>query len=141
MRTNSLFPSQFVNIHLKLDTLKNVVIIPTAAVQRGTQGTFVYLVKDPAKEDTAKDEKAGKASKTVAVQNITLGPADGETVSVTVQRRQCWRSDGGGRRRLALRDGCEDRYRRRERWKSTFHRYGRQAVAGKGAIRTKPGQR
>jgi multidrug efflux system membrane fusion protein len=65
---NALFPSQFVNIRLKLDTLKDTVIIPVSAVQRGTQGTFVYLVKP---------------DKTVSVQPITLGPADGETVSVS----------------------------------------------------------
>lgn len=68
---NSLFPSQFVNIHLQLDTLTNVVTIPTAAVQRGVQAThatFVYLVKP---------------DNTVAVQNVTLGPTNGETVQVT----------------------------------------------------------
>jgi multidrug efflux system membrane fusion protein len=66
-KDNVLFPSQFVNIRLKLDTLKDVVTIPTSGVQRGTHGTFVYLVKP---------------DKTVTVQNITLGPADGENVSV-----------------------------------------------------------
>jgi len=67
-KDSSLFPSQFVNIRLKLDTLSNVVTIPTSAVQRGTNGAFVYLVKP---------------DKTVAVQNIILGPADGEAVSVS----------------------------------------------------------
>ncbi len=62
---NALFPSQFVNIRLKLDTLSGVVTIPTSAVQRGSQGTFVYLVKP---------------ENTVAVQKIVLGPADGEAV-------------------------------------------------------------
>jgi len=64
---NSLFPSQFVNIRLRLATLRGVVTIPSSAVQRGTHGTFVYLVKP---------------DKTVTVQNIVLGPVDGETVSV-----------------------------------------------------------
>ncbi|MEJ2376210.1 MAG: efflux RND transporter periplasmic adaptor subunit [Pseudolabrys sp.] len=40
-----LWPGQFVNIRLKVDTLKDVVVIPTAAVQRGPDGTFVYVVK------------------------------------------------------------------------------------------------
>lgn len=64
---NSLFPNQFVNIKLKLNTLENVVTIPTSAVQRGTHGTFVYLVKP---------------DKTVAVQTIDIGPSQGEAVSV-----------------------------------------------------------
>jgi membrane fusion protein, multidrug efflux system len=45
-----LWPGQFVNIRLLIDTLKQVVVIPTGAVQRGPNGTFVYVVKD---NDTA----------------------------------------------------------------------------------------
>ena len=41
-----LWPGQFVNIRLLIDTLKNVVVIPTGAVQRGPNGTFVYVAKD-----------------------------------------------------------------------------------------------
>ena len=41
-----LWPGQFVNIRLLVDTLKEVVVIPTGAVQRGPNGTFVYVVKD-----------------------------------------------------------------------------------------------
>ena len=41
-----LWPGQFVNVRLLIDTLKNVVVIPTGAVQRGPSGTFVYVVKD-----------------------------------------------------------------------------------------------
>lgn len=40
--TNILFPSQFVNINLKVTTLKNALIIPTGAVQQGAQGPYVY---------------------------------------------------------------------------------------------------
>lgn len=43
---NALFPNQFVNVRLQLDTLKNVLVVPTAAVQRGAPGTFVYAVAD-----------------------------------------------------------------------------------------------
>ncbi len=42
---NSLFPNQFVNARLLLDTRRNSVIIPTAAIQRSPQSTFVYVVK------------------------------------------------------------------------------------------------
>jgi membrane fusion protein, multidrug efflux system len=42
---NSLFPNQFVNARLLLDTRRNAVIIPTAAIQRSPQYSFVYVVK------------------------------------------------------------------------------------------------
>jgi membrane fusion protein, multidrug efflux system len=41
---NILFPNQFVNVHLLVDTKHNLTIIPTAAIQRGPQGTYVYSV-------------------------------------------------------------------------------------------------
>jgi len=56
-----LWPGQFVNIRLLVDTLKQVVVIPTGAVQRGPNGTFVYVVKD---DDT------------VAVRPITVEKQD-----------------------------------------------------------------
>ncbi len=40
-----LWPNQFVNVRLLLDVQKNSIVIPSAAVQRGPQGTFVYVVK------------------------------------------------------------------------------------------------
>ncbi|HVH73952.1 MAG TPA: MdtA/MuxA family multidrug efflux RND transporter periplasmic adaptor subunit [Stellaceae bacterium] len=55
-----LFPNQFVNVRLLVDTLKNTLLVPTAAVQRGAPGTYVYLVE---------------ANNTVKVQPIKLGPA------------------------------------------------------------------
>lgn len=41
---NSLFPNQFVNVHLLVDTKHDLTIIPTPAIQRGPQGTYVYAV-------------------------------------------------------------------------------------------------
>lgn len=41
-----LWPGQFVNVRLLVETLQNVVVVPTGAVQRGPRGTFVYVVKD-----------------------------------------------------------------------------------------------
>jgi membrane fusion protein, multidrug efflux system len=64
----SLFPNQFVNVRLRVETLHDATVIPTAAVQRGAPGTFVYLIKP---------------GDTVAVQAIKLGPAEGERVSVS----------------------------------------------------------
>jgi multidrug efflux system membrane fusion protein len=42
--TNVLFPNQFVNMHMLVDTKHNLVIVPAAAIQRGPQGTYVYVV-------------------------------------------------------------------------------------------------
>jgi multidrug efflux system membrane fusion protein len=50
---NALFPNQFVNVHLLVDTKHNLTIIPTAAIQRGPQGIYLYAaVKDPTGKDT-----------------------------------------------------------------------------------------
>ena len=59
---NALFPNQFVNVRLLLDVRKGAVIAPVAAIQRGPQGTFVYVVK---------------IDKTVEVRQITVGPTAG----------------------------------------------------------------
>jgi multidrug efflux system membrane fusion protein len=63
----ALFPNQFVNARMKLDTLREVVIVPSAAVQRGAQGMFVYVVK---------------ADKTVELRPVTLGPLDGQRQAI-----------------------------------------------------------
>jgi multidrug efflux system membrane fusion protein len=39
---NALFPNQFVNVHLLVDTKHNITLVPVAAIQRGPQGTYVY---------------------------------------------------------------------------------------------------
>lgn len=39
---NMLFPNQFVNVHLLVDTKRNITLVPVAAIQRGPQGTYVY---------------------------------------------------------------------------------------------------
>jgi multidrug efflux system membrane fusion protein len=41
---NNLWPNQFVNVHLLLETRKDAITMPAAAIQRGPQGTFTYLV-------------------------------------------------------------------------------------------------
>src|ERR1700750_1283006 len=56
-----LWPGQFINIRVLVDTLKQVVVVPTAAVQRGPQGAFVYVVET--------DNK-------VAVRPVTVAPQD-----------------------------------------------------------------
>ena len=62
-----LFPNQFVNMRLLVQTLQGATVIPAAAVQRASFGTFVYLVKP---------------DNTVTIRRIELGPAQGDRVSV-----------------------------------------------------------
>ncbi|CAJ0819633.1 MULTISPECIES: MdtA/MuxA family multidrug efflux RND transporter periplasmic adaptor subunit [Ralstonia] len=64
----ALFPNQFVNVRMRVDTLHDQVIVPGAAIQRGTQGTFVYIV--------------GQDSN-VTLRVVKLGVTEGERVSVT----------------------------------------------------------
>ena len=45
-RDNALFPNQFVNVRLVLENRANSIVIPSAAVQTGTQGNYVYVVRD-----------------------------------------------------------------------------------------------
>ena len=66
-RDGSLFPNQFANIRLQLDTLKNMVAVPVQAVQRGAAGTFVYVVQ---------------ADNTVQVQTVQLEAVEGDWQAV-----------------------------------------------------------
>jgi len=43
---HQLWPGQFVNVRLKVQTLEKAIVVPTAAVQRGPAGTFVYVIGD-----------------------------------------------------------------------------------------------
>jgi multidrug efflux system membrane fusion protein len=45
-KNNALYPNQFVNVRLLVDTLRDIVVVPGAAIQRGSQGTFLYVVKE-----------------------------------------------------------------------------------------------
>ena len=64
---NKLFPSQFVNIRLLVDTLQNQTVVPVAAIQRGADGTFVFVVKP---------------DKTVNQRTVKLGVQDGDNVAI-----------------------------------------------------------
>ncbi|MFJ2987163.1 efflux RND transporter periplasmic adaptor subunit [Collimonas sp. NPDC087041] len=64
----ALFPSEFVNVKLLVDTLQNAVLVPTPAVQTGAPGDYVYLVN---------------ANNTVSVHKVTLGPSDGKNTVIT----------------------------------------------------------
>ena len=62
-----LFPNQFVNIRLRVQTLKDAVVIPTAAVQFGSRGPYVFIVNE---------------QNLAMVRDLQLGPADGEFQSI-----------------------------------------------------------
>jgi multidrug efflux system membrane fusion protein len=62
-----LFPNQFVNTRLLVDTEQNASLAPTAAIQRNAQGTFVYVIKP---------------DQTAAMQNVTAGTTDGSVAAV-----------------------------------------------------------
>jgi membrane fusion protein, multidrug efflux system len=65
---NSLFPNQFVNVHLLVNTLKNVVLVPTTAILRGSQGIYVYSVLP---------------DKTVKVRSVTISEANGNITGIS----------------------------------------------------------
>jgi multidrug efflux system membrane fusion protein len=65
---SSLFPNQFVNTHLLVDTKRNLSLIPLAAVQRGPQGTYVYVVEN---------------GNTVRIHNITIAQTTAGTVGIS----------------------------------------------------------
>ena len=63
-----LFPNQFVNAHLILETLHDQIVVPGAALQNGSQGSYVYLVN---------------ADNTVSMRPVVAGPSAGDLVAIT----------------------------------------------------------
>jgi multidrug efflux system membrane fusion protein len=63
----SLFSNQFVNVRMLVDTRKDATVVPAAAVQRGAQGMFVYVVRDDS---------------TVTVRPVKVGPTDGPVTAI-----------------------------------------------------------
>lgn len=85
----ALFPSQFVNVSMLVNTLHNQVIVPTTAVRHGPQGDFVWVLQP---------------DKTVKSRPVTAGPGTAETLSVVqgLAVGETVITDGGDR----LRDGA-----------------------------------
>ena len=67
-QNNILFPNQFVNVHLLVDTLKNSVIVPATAIQRGPQGTYLYAVAE---------------GNTVKIRPVTIAQTTGNSVGLS----------------------------------------------------------
>src|ERR1700722_14646003 len=63
----ALFPNEFVNVKILVDTLSQAVLVPTPAVLSGAPGDYVYLVN---------------TNNTVSVRKVTLGPSDGRNTAI-----------------------------------------------------------
>ena len=110
----ALFPNQFVNVRLLVDTVKDATVVPVAAIQRGQPGTFVYLVKA---DDTGRDpRRRDSASPTASSVAVTKGLEVGDQVVI----------DGADR----LRDGAKIR-----------RPVGRPRAAGTPVRRSRPRRR
>lgn len=86
----ALFPNQFVNVRMLVDTREEAITIPTSAVQRGAQGLFVYVVND---------------DQTVSLRNVKTGVTEGTRIEVVsgVKAKERVVIDGTDR----LRDGMK----------------------------------
>jgi membrane fusion protein, multidrug efflux system len=87
---SALFPSQFVNVVMLVDTLENQVVVPTTATRHGPQGDFVWVLQP---------------DKTVKSRTVKVGPGTAETVSIAsgLQAGETVITDGGDR----LKDGAK----------------------------------
>lgn len=65
---NVLFPNQFVNVHLLVDTMHDLTIVPAAAIQRGPQGTYVYVAA---------------ADNTVKIRTVTIAQTTGDNIGLS----------------------------------------------------------
>jgi multidrug efflux system membrane fusion protein len=102
-KDNALFPNQFVNARLLVDTHKGVVLVPAAAVQRGPQSSFVFVVKPdqtvetrnvvvgPINEDVAEIDKGLSANETVVTEGV-----DKLQPGMRVTERQQGAAEGAG---------------------------------------------
>ncbi len=91
----ALFPDEFVNVKMLVDTLKGVVFVPTPAVLSGAPGNYVYLVNSNGKASGHPHGQPmrrsghghpgnypGNANDTVSVRKVTLGPSNGQDTAI-----------------------------------------------------------
>jgi multidrug efflux system membrane fusion protein len=67
-RDQSLFPNQFVNVHLVMENRLNALVVPSAAIQSGNQGSYVWVV----------DNDAAKQTSTARIQPVKIALAEGQ---------------------------------------------------------------
>jgi multidrug efflux system membrane fusion protein len=75
--SSSLFPNQFVNTHLLVDTKRNLSLVPLSALQRGPQGTYVYVVESG---NTVKIHNVAVAQTTAGTVGVSAGLQPGDLV-------------------------------------------------------------
>ncbi|WP_432239439.1 MdtA/MuxA family multidrug efflux RND transporter periplasmic adaptor subunit [Herbaspirillum robiniae] len=127
----ALFPSQFVNVRLLLNTEDGATVIPTAAIQRGSKGLFVYVVKE---------------DNTVTVRNIKTGAVQGDLTAITdgVAAGETVVIDGidrlreGAKVEAVTRGGADDPANKLATENPNARRHGKRGQADQGA--GQPGQ-
>jgi multidrug efflux system membrane fusion protein len=77
---NALFPNQFVNIKLLVDTKKDVILVPVAAIQHGNQGTFIYVVDTDNNTVSMKTVVVGTTALDGSNAEIKSGISEGDVV-------------------------------------------------------------
>jgi membrane fusion protein, multidrug efflux system len=89
-KASTLFPSQFVNVRVLLDTVQGATVVPLNALRHGPDGDFVYVLRD---------------DRTVSLRRVTAGPSTNDKVSVTkgLQAGERVITEGGDR----LKDGAK----------------------------------
>lgn len=69
----SLFPNQFVNVHLLVNTLSNITVLPNTVIQRNSDTAYVYLLKPPSE---------GQTNQTVEMHPVNVGASDTDVSQV-----------------------------------------------------------
>lgn len=86
---NLLFPNQFVNVHLLADVKKSLMLVPASAIQRGPQGTYVYVVQTSTQNgntgSVAKIEPVTVVQTTASTVGLSAGLNPGDVVVVDGQ--------------------------------------------------------
>jgi multidrug efflux system membrane fusion protein len=104
---NALFPSQFVNVRLLVDTIRNATLVPNAAVQIGQSGPFVYVVKGGATVEVRQVKTgASDSQRTVISDGLETGESvvvdgidrlrDGAAVRIAGAKPDAGGADSGG---------------------------------------------
>lgn len=82
-KDEALFPNQFVNIHLKMEDRPSAIVVPSAAIQNGLQGNFVWFIgKDAKGADVAQMKQVKVALTEGQVTILDSGPAAGDRIVV-----------------------------------------------------------
>jgi membrane fusion protein, multidrug efflux system len=117
----SLFPQQFVNIVLLLDTMHGATLVPQSAIQRGAPGTYVYVVN---------------ADHTVSVRKVTLGAGDATNIVISqgVKPGEMVVVDGADK----LRDGAKVLLRQSRAGAAPAAGQGQHSGQGQGGHRHQP---